>query len=407
MRHIITKAVITGLAILAPNIPGMAAQPATAEVKPIDTQLVTGANAFGFNLLRQLAAQNKDKNILVSPYSITNALGMVLNGAGGTTRQEMAQTLGWQETPPTAITESETALRQALQAPGPNVELTVANSLWARQGVRFNQNFLDVTRQSFGAEIHELNFADPHALATINGWVNANTKGKIPAIISRLNPDDLMVLLNAIYFKGQWQRPFDPKHTQDGDFQLPGNATKRVPFMFQAGRYNYWHGPNFAALNLPYGTGRLSMIVLLPDAGVALPAVLNDLDEAHWSDWLSKLASQQGKVKLPRFKMDFATTLNAPLQSLGIKSAFAGNADFSAMRPQRDVFISQVVHKAIMEVNEEGTVAAAATGITMSMGRAIDPRRPFEFTADRPFLTVIVDRQTASVLFAGIVADPQ
>lgn len=404
MRNTLIKAVVTSLVTLASIVPSLAVPPADAP-NP-DPRLSAGNNAFGFNLLRQLAAKNKGANVLISPYSISTALGMIYNGSAGTTRQEMAQTLGVQGLTLPAFDASESALRTSLLHPGPGVQLTIANALWARQGVSFNQDFLHTTHASFGAETHTLDFSAPNAVPTINAWVKANTKGKIPTLIGRLDPSAVMVLLNAIYFKGQWQNPFDPKVTKPGDFHLNSSDSKTVPLMTQSGHFNYWHGTNFAALALPYGQGRLSMIVLLPDAGVPVSNLLNNLDSAHWNEWLNQMSSREGTVKLPRFKMDFSATLNDPLQALGIKSAFTASADFSGMRPQHDVFISQVVHKALMEVNEEGTVATAVTGITVGATAApVDP--PFEFTANRPFITTIVDNQTGSVLFTGVVADPQ
>ncbi len=387
--------------IPAPNFDGETAMPATIE------SLVAANNEFGFDLFNQLRSQDKDKNLFFSPLSIATALAMTYNGAAGETSRAMARTLKYGEMTQADLNQSSTALLAKLKSVDPNIQLLIANSLWARQDMQFNPAFLDRNRQFFGAEIAALDFGNPQSVNTINGWVSQNTKGKIPKILEQIGGDQVMFLINAVYFKGQWQKKFDATRTQPMPFHLAGGGTKQTPMMSQSGSYQYLGGDNFQAVSLPYGQGGASLYLFLPDEASSLNSFLSGLNFQKWQQWMTSFRNTPGDVKLPRFKMDYARDLNNPLSALGMAVAFdRGKADFSGMRAQKDLFISQVKHKAVIEVNEEGTEASAATSVGISVTSMRPVQQRFNFVADRPFLLAIRDQQTGAILFLGAVFEP-
>lgn len=369
--------------------------------------LVAANNEFGFDLFNQLRAQDKDKNLFVSPLSMATALAMTYNGAAGETHLAMKRALKYGSMNHADINQSSSALLAKLKSADPKVELLIANSLWARQGVQFNPAFLDRNRQFFGAEVAALDFASPQAVKTINGWVSENTKGKIPSIIEQIDGNMVMFLINAVYFKGQWQKKFDAAKTQPQPFHLASNSTKQTPMMAQSGSFQYFKGENFQAVSLPYGQGGAALYLFLPNEGVSLSSWLAGLSFQNWQQWMGSFRNAPGDVKLPRFKMEYSRDLNNPLKALGMGVAFEqGKADFSGMREQKDLYISQVKHKAIIEVNEEGSEAAAATSVGMSTTSMRREPERFSFVADRPFLLAIRDQQTGAILFLGAVFEP-
>jgi serpin B len=299
-------------------------------------------------------------------------------------------------------------LLKALKGSDPKIELAIANSLWARGGVRFNEDFLSRNRQFYGAEISTLDFSSPQAAETINRWVSASTKGKISKIIDNIDPQKVMFLINAVYFKGQWQKRFEKTLTKEQPFYLPGGQKKPVPMMAQSGNYLYHRGDKFQAVNLPYGDGGVSLYLFLPDKGSSLDDFLKGLSFQKWEEWINNFNDTPGDVKLPRFKLDYEETLNDSLKAVGMGVAFnPREADFSGIRPERDIYISQVKHKAVVEVNEEGTEAAAATSVGVTTTSIREPRERFSFIADRPFLMAIRDSKTGAILFMGAVMEPK
>ncbi len=369
--------------------------------------LVAANNEFGFDLFNQLRSQDKDKNLFLSPLSIATALAMTYNGAAGETQLAMARTLKYSQMNQADINQSSAALMAKLKSADPKIELLIANSLWARQGVQFNPAFLDRNRQFFGAEVAALDFGNPQAVNTINGWVNQNTKGKIPKILDQIGGDQVMFLVNAVYFKGQWQKKFDAARTQNLPFHLATGGTKQTPMMSQSGNYQYLRGDNFQAVSLPYGQGGTSIYLFLPDEASSLTSLLSGLSFQKWQQWMTSFRNSPGDVKILRFKMDYSRDLNDPLKALGMGVAFdRSKADFSGIREQKDLFISQVKHKAVIEVNEEGTEAAAATSVGMSTTSMRPVQQRFNFVADRPFLLAIRDQQTGAILFLGTVFEP-
>lgn len=378
------------------------------EIVSIDTNVVTANTQFGFNLFDEIRKIEQDKNIFISPLSISIALAMTLNGASGETEQAMTHTLHLQQLGSESINTGYAGLRQALQVADPKVTLAIANSLWARQDVPFKQDFLQRNTQFFGAEVSTLDFTDPNTLPTINQWVNTNTNGKITKILDEINPDMVLFLINAIYFKGTWQTEFDPSRTRDGTFYLATGAEKQIPMMTRIGDYLYSENyeAKFQAISLPYGDGRMSMYIFLPYPESDINTFLAGLNTENWERWMSQFREQEVFLSMPKFKLEYEKTLNNPLQSLGMGIAFApGAADFSQMADLevlgRNLYIGEVLHKAVVEVNEEGTEAAAVTSVGIRTTSA-----PPAFIANRPFFFAIRDNETQTVLFMGTVVDP-
>ncbi len=380
------------------------------EIGPIDDSVVTANTQFGFNLFDAIRKTEQDKNIFISPLSVSLALAMTLNGAAGETEQAMTNTLQLQGLDAEAINVGYAGLRQTLLTSDPKVTLTIANSLWARQGMSFKQDFLQRNIRFFGAEISTLDFNDPSASKTINQWVDTNTNGKIQKIVGdTIDPDTVLFLINAIYFKGAWQREFDPSKTRNDSFHLANGDVKQVQMMRQQRRYPYYRGENFQAINLAYGDGEMGMYIFLPDPESNLNSFLGDLNAERWENWMSQFHGQDVSLVMPKFKLEYERSLNDTLHALGMDVAFdQGLANFSRMAPLeilgQNLYIENVLHKTFVEVNEEGTEAAAATSIGVSITSVPPP--PIPFTVDRPFFLAIRDNQTKTVLFMGVVVDP-
>ncbi len=377
------------------------------EIGPFDPNVVTANTKFGFDLFNEIRKNEQDKNIFISPFSVSVALAMTLNGASGETEQAMIDTLQLQDIDTNSINSSYSQLQQTLQASDPKVTLTIANSLWGNEGFSFKSDFLQRNTQFFNAEISILDFLDPSSLTTINQWVNTNTNGKIPKILDEIESNAVLFLINAIYFKGSWQTEFDPAHTRDGTFHLANSSKKQVPMMFRSGRYLHYYEDAFQAVNLPYGDGQISMYIFLPARDSDLNTFLETLDPENWESWMSQFREQELSLRIPKFKLEYGTKeLNDALTTLGMGIAFdQSQADFSRMVSLEDLganlYIDKVSHKTFIEVNEEGTEAAAVTIVGI-----VKTSLPPEFTADRPFFFAIRDNEAGTVLFMGTVVDP-
>jgi serine protease inhibitor len=402
---------ILGLIILAIAIGGgcsmFGSESMAAPVEELDQRLVDANNGLGFNIYRQLAAQEPERNIFVSPSSIITALAMAYNGAEGETRAAMEETLLLQGMTMDEVNAAFADLLTILQNPDPNVELAVANSLWAREGISFNEDFINRSRDYYGAELTELNFDDPGSADTINHWVKENTRNKIDGIVEPpINPETILFLINAIYFKGEWSEPFDPELTSAATFNLPDGNSKEHPFMFQNDDFDYLETDLFQAVRLPYGKNeRVGMYLFLPAATVGLEEFQAGLNKADWNNWTGSFRSMEGDLSLPRFSFEYDVSLKKTLEALGMGIAFEeGTADFSGMRPTPpDLFINEVKHKTFVEVNEEGTEAAAVTSV--EVGTTAMPET-FSMVLDRPFFFVIADDMTGTILFMGSVLEP-
>lgn len=360
---------------------------------------------FDFRLLDALLKQERGKNALLSAFSVATALAMTYNGAEGATREAMAKALELDGMDLQSVNLIYADLVRRLQSIDPEVEVAIANSLWARRGVVFKPGFLERNRTYFGAQATSLDFSDPHAREIINAWVEKSTKGKIAQIVDGIDPMDALFLINAIYFKGTWTDPFGKAETREEPFFLSGGGQKKVSMMSRSGSFAHLQGDHFQAIRLPYGTGRISMEVFLPDRGSSLNEFVQRLNPENWHSWMSRFTEKPCLIKLPRFRMEYEVSLKEALETLGMGIAFdPSQADFSGMAEER-LAIDEVKHKSFIAVNEAGTEAAAVTSVGVCLAALIE-REPMPFGVDRPFFYAIRDHQTGLSLFLGLLYEP-
>jgi serpin B len=309
----------------------------------------------------------------------------------------MLGTLGYEKTAPGQVNEAHRSIRALLGNIDPSVQLRIANSIWARQGVAFKPEFMSVNEQSYGAKTTTLEFGDPEAKNVINRWVKEATEGKIGSMVEKLSRDDVMVLLNAVYFKGTWKSPFNKDLTKTATFKAAEGKVYDVPMMNQRSRVGYTEGKDWKAISMPYGNGKIEMVVVLP--GGDLDALVKGLAEGSHKA-LGDMKETPVVIALPKFQVNYEETLNDALKKLGMKLAFGGGADFSNLSEEK-LFISEVKHKTFLEVDEVGSEAGGATSVTIT--RTSAPIDEKSFVVDRPFAFMIREKQTGLVLFAGAV----
>jgi len=384
-----------------------ASQKMAAAAEADQQQLATANAGFAFDLIGQITAGQPDANVFFSPFSVSSALQMVENGAAGQTKSEMQQVLHTTGLPPAMLNESFKELNQQL-ASRKDVTLNLANGIWFKQGFHLKPAFVADNKNFFQAELAAVDFDQPSSAQTINNWTGKQTQGRIKDIVQYpFDPMTRVILANAIYFKGKWTTPFDKSQTKPRDFHLPSGQAKSAPIMVQSRKFDYQETAAFQAVRLFYNGG-FQMEVFLP-AKTSSPQKLIESFKTS-GNWQNNIEpdfnNRQGTLMLPKFKLEYAVRLNGPLEILGMKRAFSNSAEFSAMA-EEPLFISEVKQKSYVAVDEEGTEAAAVTGISLSLMRAeIEPPKPFEMIVDRPFLFVISDSATDSILFIGIVNDP-
>ena len=370
--------------------------------------LAAANDAFAFNLLKQIARTEPAQNIFISPYSAAAALQMVANGAAGQTKTEMQRVLGTTNLSADEINAANKMISQSLNTGNTNVMLTTANAIWIQKGFAVKPDFIAMNQKFFGATVDSLDFKDPQAVNVINDWASEKTHGKITRIADGLDPIyTRLFLANAVYFKGKWADPFEVKATRDQSFYLRDGSRKNVPMMWKSKTFTYRRGTDYQAVRLPYEDENLAMYVFLPDTNSSPEKLLGLLNGRTWEKVTKPgFSEKEGKLELPRFKVEYSVTLNEPLQALGMKSAFdMKKADFSGIAPE--LYISTVLQKTFVEVKEEGTEAAAVTGIAMSdHGMMMPLEKPFEMIVNRPFLFLIEDSKTGTILFIGTVFDP-
>ncbi len=368
------------------------------------TSLPESNTAFAFHLYRQVAVPGK--NVFFSPYNISSALAMTYAGARGQTAREIAAVMNV-ATPADQLLPAFRQLENSLQAGDKPYQLHTANRVWGERQAAFLPPYLNLLEHNFGAALERLDFRqkpEPSRIA-INDWVKQKTQGKITDLLppGSIKPITRLVLTTAIYFKSDWAKPFDPKQTKQELFYLqPGNGVQ-VPMMYVSTQAGFLEDELATGLQLPYKDGRLSMILLLPKRPDSLPALEKALSSAQLIKWRNAMHTGKVQVSVPRFRMTEKYDLISALEALGMKQAFTADADFSAMTKEK-IALSRAVHKAFVDVNEQGTEAAAATGMVAELTSF---RKPLVFRADRPFLFLIQDNQSGTILFLGRVMDPR
>lgn len=377
----------------------------TAEEK----QLIQSQNQFGLKLFREINNTTPDNNVFISPLSVSMALGMTLNGAVGETRTAMEQALELKGLTVEQINASYQSLIELLSDLDPKVKFEIANSIWYRLGFEVLPDFISVNGEYFDAEVQEEDFNSPKAVERINGWVDEKTHGKIEKIIDGIASDVMMYLINAIYFNGTWQFEFDENNTRDDMFATHDGSQVEVRMMKQQADLQYHKSDELQVIDLPYGDGQYSMTVLLPAQGKSINELVASLDSERWDQLTGQLQKTNVLLHLPRFKLElkYEQEMKEALNTLGMGIAFSPAADFSGISIKDRLLISKIIHKTFVEVDEEGTEAAAVTAVEVSLTSA-GPQQPqvTVMRVDRPFVFAIREHHSGTVLFVGKVLNP-
>ena len=375
----------------------------------IDSNLVSANNRFAFQIFKELVEEDAGKNIFISPFSISTALAMTYNGAEGSTEESMSETLEYQDMPQEQINRGYLALLESLERVDREVALDIANSIWIHD--EFESNVHDVFKNTlseyFLSGIYARPFDESRTVTEINDWISDKTNKKIEEMIDKIDPLTRMFLINAIYFKGDWVTPFEKQATKKRDFYLSDGSIVRPDTMSVEGDFMYYSVENFSAVRLPYGRDKIAMYVFLPNKGINVDDFIDTLNQSSFEKHIDKLELRSYlPVRLPKFRLEYGVKrLNDALTEMGMGVAFdVHQADFSDMASldEGSLYIDYVDHKAFIDVNEEGTEAAAATVVTV----AVESGPAWTFYVDRPFFFVIRDDRSKTILFMGKIENP-
>lgn len=357
---------------------------------------------FAFNLFKQVNSEDGEKNVFISPLSVSTALAMTYQGAEGTTREAMANALQLDGLDIDVLNESSQNLLRYLKQADSELHLNISNSIWIREGRLIKEDFLAVNKTIFDAYVTTLDFSKDSAADAINKWIGDSTKGKIKKMVDAPIPSDIvMYLINAIYFKGQWSDKFDTKMTFNSSFNSADGKVSDIMMMRRSGTVLFGRTDDYKAVRLPYGKGDIAMYCILPEKDADINDFVRGMDLEKWTEIRNAMKETKDvSLQIPRFNLEYGIkNLNSALTSLGMGEAFSDDANFSGMGD--DLAISRVMHKAIIEVNEEGSTAAGVTVVEIRETAAV--MEPPEFIADRPFVFIIADDETGSILFMGKV----
>jgi serine protease inhibitor len=400
MRRSIRTISLFAVMFAACNDPVKPGEDGPWQAVQLDDRFVEGYTDFGFALFRAAARESPEENVFVSPTSAAFALAMTYNGAREETAEAMARVLGVHDLGRDAVNENNLRWLESLAVTGNAVEFALANSLWIRSGFPVETAFIERNRSFYRASVEELDFGSPAAVPTINAWVSEHTRGRIPTIVDVIPGNVQLYLINALFFRADWAEPFDRRRTSEAEFHRPDGSRTAVPMMRDDRSARVAFADGFSAVELPYGNGRFSMILMLPDEGRGLAEVAETLDAERWSALVDSFREQRVALEVPRMKLDWESSLNRALIGMGMGLAFGdGPHDFTAISPANP-WIGEVRQKTHLEVDEEGTTAAAATSVAMPT--SMPPALRF----DRPFLLAIHDHATRTVLFLGQITDP-
>ncbi|MDB5134727.1 MAG: serpin family protein [Mucilaginibacter sp.] len=368
-----------------------------------EQQNAVADNAFTFSLFKTVAAETTNgSNLFMSPLSVSLAMGMTGNGASGQTLTDINTAMNLTGFNQDQVNSYYNKLITDLPKLDPNTTLKIANSIWYKQGFSVLPQFLQTDSSFYHAKMQALDFSDPSSLNTINTWVGNQTNGKITKIINEIGPDDVMYLINAIYFKSTWLNKFDPAKTQKMAFNLADNSQVQADFMHGTISVKTYAGNNATLLELPYSNSKFSMVIVMPAAGKTINDIIPSLDGAAWQSWMSNLLPASVDVLMPKFQFSYSVSLNNALTTLGMGSAFTKDADFSRISAGGNLKITAVNHKAYVAVDEDGTEAAAATSVTVTATAVME----HQITINHPFIFVIREMNTGLILFAGTVNNP-
>jgi serine protease inhibitor len=380
-------------------------EPVPINLTQQQVSLIQSGNSFAFDIFSQVMKNaGENENVMISPMSISYALSMTLNGASGTTLTAMMEALRQNGITVDEINNSYKSLTEDLLSVDKRVLITIANSVWTEKDFTVKQAFIDILTNYYKAEAKSFDINDSSAPDKINAWIEDNTNGLIKKMIDKLEDNDVMLLINAIYFKGKWKSQFDKSKTADMPFYKTGSSQVDVPMMKQETEYSVYQGNGFVLAEFPYGQGNFVMDVILPDAQNGLNNIMSSVTGAGFTSWISQMTSIKTDVSFPRFKYGFKKKLKDVLSDMGMGIAFTDAADFSNISEQYDLLLNEVTHQSFIETNEEGTEAAAAT--VVEVGVTSMPVSPMVFKMDHPFMYIIRETTTNSIIFMGRVADP-
>jgi len=409
---VITLMLVTALTLMAVSCERQKEDPLPGDPVPVELTLkqkevVDSANKFAFDIFKPVVNETKgSENIMISPFSITSALSMVLNGTAGETYDAVRHTLRYDGKTIEEVNETYLRLMEEMIPVDPRVVMEIANSVWVEKRLVVKEPYINALKTWYLAEARNIDVTDPNAVDIVNSWIEEKTHDRIQDMLDYLSPDLAMLLINAIYFDGKWRYRFDAEDTQNRPFYITPGESVQVPMMYQEENFAVAGTANATLVELPYGQGNYSMVVMLPDEGVSLPEVAATLSSEEWEEWMHQLSygSSEVQLSLPKFEYEYKRSLNDDLVRLGMGVAFdPDNADFSNITDQ-DIFISRVLHQTFIKTDEEGTEAAAATVVE------------FEFTSipsitvvnvNRPFLYFIRETTTGTIVFMGQVVDPR
>lgn len=378
--------------------------PQQIDLTPNQVSLISSENSFALDIFKNVIANSDESdNIIISPLSISEALSMTLNGANGATRDSMLAALRMNGLTPEIINSSYKNLSASLLNVDKRVLISVANSVWTEKNFVVKKPFTDILTQSYDAESKSFDIKDPQAPGMVNNWIESKTNGLIKNMLDGLDPNTVMLLINAIYFKGKWNSQFDKENTVKESFYKPGGVTSQVPMMKQTSDYKIFNGEGFTIAELPYGQGNFVMDVILPTGNNRIKDIIPLINDNSLNGWLDHLGERKTELTFPKFKYGYKKELASILSDMGMGIAFSSAANFSNIADIA-LQISFVLHQAFIETNEEGTEAAAAT--IVGIVTTAEPIGPFVLKIDHSFLYIIRETTTNSILFMGRVADP-
>ena len=381
-------------------------EPINIDLRSSETEMVSSDQSFAFNFLANVYAEesvDEDNSFMVSPLSLSMALAMTMNGAEGETKSAMQETLNLKGFTSDEINSYYKKLKEALLATDPSTKLSIANSIWTNQNVSIKDEFIRKNSEYFNSTVQSVNFGDNKTVELINNWASNNTNGLIEKVIDSTKPEDLMYLLNAIYFKGIWTSEFKKNNTNKKPFTLEDGATVNVDMMSQTDKFNYKEDENLQLVELPYGNSAFSMLVLLPKDEKNLLDVVGALSGSdYWAGLKSGLREHEVELYIPKFKTEYSKKLNKVLSDMGMGLAFTNEADFSGMT-DTSAKIDFVKQNTYISVDEVGTEAAAVTTVGVVMTSMPAQPQKVVFNANKPFIYVIQENSTGSILFTGIV----
>lgn len=380
---------------------------------PVDFQsnkkaadLIHADNQFALDFFGEVLSNAETDNFMISPLSVSIALGMTYNGAAGDTKSAFEETLRMQGFTAHEINYIHGALIEHLLRVDPKVIMEIANSIWVEDNYTLIREFADTNQFYYDAEINSLDFYAPGAVDIINGWVEDKTHDKIKEVLNEIPPLAVMYLINAIYFYGQWKYEFDEQDNTQISFNYGDGTTAQKDAMRLDADLNYYRNEDMAMVELPYGNEKFSMMIILPEEGNNIEGIMDEFSMDNWNDWMAGMSVSGVNLFLPRFKFEYKTLLNDVLSDMGLGVAFSAGADFPNMVEESDdLYISRVIHQTFVDVNEKGTEAAAVTVVEIRELSA-GPGSGIPFIADRPFLFVIKEKTSNALVFMGKVGDP-